>query len=134
MAETKFNGSDAEDEGLSDEDFLKNLIYPPVYIWTIVIVLNCSVLVSGLVGNALVTWSVFRNRSMWSATNMLVGNLAISDFFVLILCLPPTMVWDITETWFLGDTICKIVPYFQVSLYKENIKSLNFCEDRKRGY
>lgn len=119
---SKFNGSDGNCQNyscLSDEDFLKKILFPPIYIWIIEICLNSLVFSCGLVGNGVVVWSVIRNREMWTATNLLVVNLAISDFLVLFLCLPPTLVYDITETWFLGDTLCKIVPYFQVSLLKQ---------------
>lgn len=53
---------------------------------------------------------------MRTVTNIFIVNLAVADFFVILLCLPPTVVWDVTETWFLGETLCKVVPYFQVIL------------------
>lgn len=51
---------------------------------------------------------------MRTVTNIFIVNLAVADFFVILLCLPPTVVWDVTETWFLGETLCKVVIYFQV--------------------
>ena len=48
---------------------------------------------------------------------MFIVNLAIADFLVIFLCLPPTVLWDITETWFMGNTLCKIIPYFQVTRF-----------------
>lgn len=66
------------------------------------------------IGNALVCIAVYTNHSMRTVTNIFIVNLAVADFFVILLCLPPTVVWDVTETWFLGETLCKVVIYFQV--------------------
>lgn len=68
------------------------------------------------VGNALVCISVYSNYTMRTVTNIFIVNLAVADFFVILFCLPPTVVWDVTETWFLGESMCKVVLYFQVSL------------------
>uniref|UniRef100_A0A1B0CBY3 G-protein coupled receptors family 1 profile domain-containing protein n=2 Tax=Lutzomyia longipalpis TaxID=7200 RepID=A0A1B0CBY3_LUTLO len=68
-----------------------------------------------IVGNALVCIAVYTNHSMRTVTNIFIVNLAVADFFVILFCLPPTVVWDVTETWFMGKTMCKIVLYFQVS-------------------
>lgn len=66
------------------------------------------------IGNALVCLAVYSNQSMRTVTNIFIVNLAVADFFVIFLCLPPTVVWDVTETWFLGEVLCKVVIYFQV--------------------
>lgn len=66
------------------------------------------------IGNALVCLAVYTNHSMRTVTNIFIVNLAVADFFVILLCLPPTVVWDVTETWFLGEVLCKVVTYFQV--------------------
>lgn len=69
------------------------------------------------VGNALVCIAVYTNHSMRTVTNIFIVNLAVADFFVILFCLPPTVVWDVTETWFMGKAMCKVVSYFQVSLF-----------------
>jgi 7 transmembrane receptor (rhodopsin family) len=58
---------------------------------------------------------------MRTVTNIFIVNLAVADFFVILLCLPPTVVWDVTETWFLGEVPCKVVIYFQVSLHSSRL-------------
>lgn len=68
------------------------------------------------IGNALVCLAVYTNHSMRTVTNIFIVNLAVADFFVILLCLPPTVVWDVTETWFLGEVLCKVVIYFQVGV------------------
>ncbi|EJY57935.1 AAEL005310-PA, partial [Aedes aegypti] len=65
------------------------------------------------VGNALVCIAVYTNHSMRTVTNIFIVNLAVADFFVILFCLPPTVVWDVTETWFMGKAMCKVVIYFQ---------------------
>jgi hypothetical protein len=101
---------------MPDEDYLllmENHIFPTTYEW-LMIALNAVVFVVGLVGNALVCVAVYRNHSMRTVTNYFIVNLAVADFMVIFFCLPPTVVWDVTETWFLGTALCKIVVYFQV--------------------
>uniref|UniRef100_A0A182WCN7 G-protein coupled receptors family 1 profile domain-containing protein n=1 Tax=Anopheles minimus TaxID=112268 RepID=A0A182WCN7_9DIPT len=72
------------------------------------------------VGNALVCIAVYTNHTMRTVTNIFIVNLAVADFFVILFCLPPTVVWDVTETWFMGKAMCKVVIYFQRT-------SLNYC-------
>ena len=126
---------------LSDVDYLAEIeryIFPTQYEW-VLIALHCVVFVVGLVGNFLVCLAVYRNHTMRTVTNYFIGlclhfgnllfdfscspgriiltvNLAIADFLVILLCLPPTVLWDVTETWFMGSSLCKIVLYFQVDL------------------
>jgi hypothetical protein len=101
---------------VSDDDYIsliENHIFPTTYEW-VMIALHTVVFVVGLVGNALVCVAVYRNHSMRTVTNYFIVNLAVADFMVIFFCLPPTVVWDVTETWFLGTALCKIVVYFQV--------------------
>jgi len=60
--------------------------------------------------------SCFRNRTMRTVTNYFIVNLAVADFLVILICLPPTVLWDVTDTWFMGTLACKIVLYLQVSV------------------
>lgn len=104
------------------EDRLLAFIYPDHYEWAL-IVAHFIVFIMGLVGNALVCVAVFRNTSMRTVTNYFIVNLAVADFLVILICLPPTVIWDVTNTWFLGEALCKIVLYFQVSeLEKSSVK------------
>lgn len=66
------------------------------------------------IGNILVCIAVYANTSMRTITNIFIVNLAVADLLVIILCLPPSVVWDITETWFLGEAMCKVILYLQV--------------------
>lgn len=68
-------------------------------------------------GNALVCMAVYTNYTMRTVTNIFIVNLAVADFFVILFCLPPTVVWDVTKTWFMGEAMCKVVLYFQVRIH-----------------
>lgn len=83
-----------------------------------------TIFFSSQIGNALVCLAVYTNHSMRTVTNIFIVNLAVADFFVILLCLPPTVVWDVTETWFLGETLCKVVIYFQVRVNVSVISKL----------
>lgn len=96
------------------KQMLLEYIYPQFYEW-VLICIHTIVFIIGLVGNALVCVAVYRNHTMRTVTNYFIVNLAVADFMVILFCLPPTVVWDVTETWFLGDVLCKILLYFQVS-------------------
>ena len=104
---------------MSDADYISLMadhIFPTTYEW-VMIALHAVVFVVGLVGNALVCVAVYRNHSMRTVTNYFIVNLAVADFMVIFFCLPPTVVWDVTETWFLGTALCKVVVYFQVGKF-----------------
>lgn len=95
-------------------EMLNEYIFPQPYEW-VLIATHGIVFVIGLIGNALVCIAVFRNHSMRTVTNYFIVNLAVADFMVILICLPPTVLWDVTETWFFGTMMCRIVLYFQVS-------------------
>lgn len=95
-------------------DMLNDYIFPHPYEW-VLIATHAIVFVIGLIGNALVCIAVYRNHSMRTVTNYFIVNLAVADFMVILICLPPTVLWDVTETWFFGTAMCRIVLYLQVS-------------------
>lgn len=95
-------------------EMLNDYIFPQSYEW-VLIATHAIVFVIGLIGNALVCIAVYRNHSMRTVTNYFIVNLAVADFMVILICLPPTVLWDVTKTWFFGTVMCKVVLYFQVS-------------------
>ncbi|XP_018567596.1 orexin receptor type 2-like [Anoplophora glabripennis] len=112
-----FNGSfEEDDEDPTTEDFLE-FIYPKSWTWALIF-FHCIVFVVGLVGNCLVCVAVYRNHTMRTVTNYFIVNLAVADFLVILFCLPPSVVWDVTSTWWFGTAMCKIVLYLQILLSK----------------
>ncbi|KAI8489237.1 Orexin receptor type 2 [Branchiostoma belcheri] len=85
---------------------LWNSIYPKHYEWAL-IVGYILVFIFAILGNGLVCVVVARNSHMRTVTNYFIVNLSAGDLLVTIICLPPTLVVDIMETWFFGETMCK---------------------------
>ncbi|RUS77651.1 hypothetical protein EGW08_014594, partial [Elysia chlorotica] len=73
------------------------------------------VFVTGVSGNFLVCYAVWRNKYLRTITNCFLTNLAVADFLTIVFCLPPSFAQTIFETWFLGRALCKTITYLQVS-------------------
>ncbi|XP_075985380.1 orexin/Hypocretin receptor type 1-like isoform X2 [Anticarsia gemmatalis] len=113
---------------MSKEEYMEMLndyIFPQPYEW-VLIATHAIVFVIGLVGNALVCIAVYRNHSMRTVTNYFIVNLAVADFMVILICLPPTVLWDVTETWFFGTAMCRTVLYFQSVSVTVSVLTLTF--------
>jgi len=101
---------------ISDDDYIdkiRDYIFPSTFEW-IIVVLYAAVFIGGLAGNALVCIVVWKNTQMRTVTNLFIVNLSTADLLVVLICLPPTVVGDITETWFVGRAFCKLIHYLQV--------------------
>ncbi|XP_071119099.1 orexin receptor type 2-like [Haliotis cracherodii] len=99
----------------TDDDLLHAIysyIEPKPHEWVFT-ALYVIVFVLGLTGNFLVCYAVWKNRQLRTSTNLFLVNLAVADFLVITLCLPPSYIQSIWETWFLGDAMCRIVEYYQ---------------------
>ena len=94
-------------------DMLLAYIIPDPFEWAI-IGFYALVFIVGLMGNSLVCFAVWRNHHMRTVTNLFIVNLATADLLVILLCLPPTVLEDVTETWYMGNIMCKVVKYAQV--------------------
>lgn len=102
----------------TDEEFfliILDHIRPKYYQW-IYLVLFMIVFITGLVGNFLVCYSVWKNHSLKTVTNFFLVNLAAADFLVILVCLPATVINDTIQSWFLGAFMCKLTIYLQASI------------------
>lgn len=81
-----------------------------------IITLTVLIFLFGTIGNFFVCLSVYRNHQLRSVTNYFIVNLAFADFLVILICLPATVIWDLSLTWFFGTIACKSVMFLQVSL------------------
>ncbi|RUS70591.1 hypothetical protein EGW08_021647 [Elysia chlorotica] len=99
----------------SEEDYDAYILdhIKPKYYEIIFIILYFITFVVGLVGNALVCFAVWRNHNMRTVTNVFIVNLAVGDFLVILVCLPPTLILDVIESWFLDTGTCKCILYLQ---------------------
>ncbi|KAI8787361.1 orexin receptor type 2 [Biomphalaria glabrata] len=101
-----------------DDEHLLREIYAFIELtnleWVITVI-YALVFITGVVGNFLVGYAVWRNKYLRTITNFFLTNLAVADFLTIVFCLPPSFAQTILETWFLGNTMCKMVSYLQVS-------------------
>jgi hypothetical protein len=51
---------------------------------------------------------------MRTVTNYFIVNLSLADVLVTAICLPASLLVDITESWLFGPALCKVIPYLQV--------------------
>lgn len=106
-------------EQITDEEWYQEIlefVAPGLEHW-ILIGLFVVVFLLGISGNLLVCLAVWRNRNLRTLTNVHLVNLAVADFMVIAVCLPPTLLHDALESWFLGLVGCKIVTYLQVGFF-----------------
>lgn len=100
-----------------NDEFVYNF-EPNLFEWCLLI-FAFTIFVIGIIGNLLVIIVVVKNAHMRTITNIFIVNLAIGDFLVILICLPPSVITDIAGNWWFGETMCKIIPFVQVSsIYK----------------
>lgn len=100
------NGSQAGDNGtLPNEDHVDLRVYAIVVplIWGLLTLV-------GALGNAIVIYTLIRHGDK-NATNYFVINLAISDFFFLLIVVPLTATLYVLPEWVFGNGMCKITMY-----------------------
>lgn len=104
------------------------------FIATIVIgvVLACIMLVCGL-GNFIFIAMLTRYKKLRNLTNLLIANLAISDFIVAVICCPFLVDYYVAKrlSWDHGLVLCASVNYLRtVSLYVSTNALLAIAVDR----
>ncbi|XP_053497484.1 trace amine-associated receptor 13c-like [Ictalurus furcatus] len=77
---------------------------PAVYI--LLYVCSAAVVLLTVCGNLLIIISVLHFKQLHTATNMLVLSLAVSDFLVGALIMPPALMWTIESCWIFGRDFC----------------------------
>jgi neuropeptide Y receptor len=93
--------------------------------------LYAVVFILGLFGNSLVVFVVARNRSMQTATNLFIGNLAAADVMMCVLAVPFTPLSGLLRSWPFGEALCHIVPMtLGVSVYVSTLTSTAIAVNR----
>nr|4ZJ8_A Chain A, human OX1R fusion protein to P.abysii glycogen synthase [synthetic construct]4ZJC_A Chain A, human OX1R fusion protein to P.abysii glycogen synthase [synthetic construct] len=112
-----------------EDEFLRYLwrdyLYPKQYEW-VLIAAYVAVFVVALVGNTLVCLAVWRNHHMRTVTNYFIVNLSLADVLVTAICLPASLLVDITESWLFGHALCKVIPYLQAVSVSVAVLTLSF--------
>ncbi|XP_006638791.1 prokineticin receptor 1b [Lepisosteus oculatus] len=96
------------------------------------VVLICIMLVCGI-GNFLFIATLARYKKLRNLTNLLIANLAISDFIVAIVCCPFLVDYYVVKqlSWEHGLMLCASVNYLRtVSLYVSTNALLAIAVDR----
>ncbi|GFS01231.1 somatostatin receptor type 1 [Elysia marginata] len=115
------NGTGGNNTGYPDDNGLLTYICVSCYL------LICVV---GLVGNGLVIYVVLMYAKMKTVTNMYIFNLALSDFFFLIM-LPFLAATTIIEYWPFGFAMCKIYyVLYSINLFGGVFNLLLMSADR----
>ncbi|XP_071964211.1 orexin receptor type 2-like [Antedon mediterranea] len=120
------NYSTISDEYLADiMDTVRQKVHPGPFEWMI-ISSYIIVFLFSIIGNSLVCITVLQNEQMRTVTNMYIVNLSIADILVTVLCVPWTVTYEVTHTWFFGATACSIISYIQLVCVGVSIFTLTF--------
>ncbi|XP_022092808.1 rhodopsin, GQ-coupled-like isoform X2 [Acanthaster planci] len=68
--------------------------------------------VFGIAGNGVTLWIFVRTKSLRTAPNMLIVNLAFSDISMIITNFPLMFASTIYGKWLFGDLVCEIYAFF----------------------
>ena len=87
------------------EDHLKNR-----EAWLIILELTSAsvVTIAGLLGNIILCLAIYKVRAHRKIQNYYIVVLSISDFLIILLTVPPSLVAASLERWPFGETICQI--------------------------
>ncbi|XP_069126773.1 orexin receptor type 2-like [Argopecten irradians] len=103
---------------------IEGYIFPRPLEWAFIAVYGILFLF-GLIGNALVCYVIWHSHHMQTVVNIFIFNLAVADFLVIFFCLPTTMLADVTETWYFGEIMCKIIPFLQTTSVAVSVLTLS---------
>ncbi|XP_022255927.1 prolactin-releasing peptide receptor-like [Limulus polyphemus] len=89
------------------------------------------IFVTGICGNVLVCYVVFRNKSMQTVTNIFITNLALSDILLCTFAVTFTPLYIFLRQWIFGSVFCHLLTYVQgVSVYISAITLMSIAIDR----
>ncbi|XP_035277167.1 trace amine-associated receptor 1-like [Anguilla rostrata] len=101
------------------------IIYPTV-IRILLQIFFSVILVVTLCGNILVIISITHFKHLHTPTNYLILSLAVTDFLLGSVVMPPYMVRVIESCWYFGDVFCKIHMSADIILYLAAMLNLSF--------
>ncbi|XP_067136805.1 neuropeptide receptor 15-like [Centruroides vittatus] len=86
----------------------------------------------GIVGNLLVIYAILSDKRMRrSVTNLLLMNLAVSDFINMVVCIPDIIQFIENHGWRLGLPLCKVLRFTEVfALYASVMTLVSVCIER----
>lgn len=102
-----------------------------VGVQVVLILAYSAIILSGVTGNSLVIYVIYRFRNLRTVTNFFIGNLAVADLLVNMLCLPFTLVYTLLGEWKFGQVLCFMLPCAQgMAVYVSTITMNVIALDR----
>nr|ANO39126.1 GCR424 [Schmidtea mediterranea] len=83
------------------------IVYPPLLFILLVIILSVLVLWT-IIGNCLVLISLVKFKQLRSNSNILIGNLALSDILLALTVMPLAEMNDVLGYWTMGLVMCNV--------------------------
>lgn len=116
---------------------MTNITVPPEKVTTVGDIVGLSILffvigAVGAIGNFLVIFVIVTDRKMRSSvTNLFIMNLAVSDFIIMLICVPDFIQFMMDKGWQIGLPLCKTFRYIQcASLYASVMTLVSVCVER----
>ncbi|XP_059935620.1 neuropeptide Y receptor type 4-2 [Mesoplodon densirostris] len=78
----------------------------------------------GVLGNLCLICVTIRQKEKANVTNLLIANLAFSDFLMCLICQPLTAIYTLMDYWIFGEVLCKISAFIQCMSVTVSILSL----------
>lgn len=78
----------------------------------------------GVLGNLCLIYVTTRQKEKSNVTNLLIANLAFSDFLMCLICQPLTATYTIMDYWIFGEVLCKMLTFIQCMSVTVSILSL----------
>jgi hypothetical protein len=78
-----------------------------------IIICYSLIVIVSLIGNLLVCKVVFERKGSRTTTNLLIGNLAVSDLLMTVMNIPFNIARIVLDNWPFGETLCILVPFIQ---------------------
>ncbi|EHB05255.1 Neuropeptide Y receptor type 4 [Heterocephalus glaber] len=80
--------------------------------------------IMGVLGNLCLICVTMRQKEKSNVTNLLIANLAFSDFLMCLICQPLTVLYTIMDYWIFGEVLCKMSAFIQCMSVTVSILSL----------
>nr|XP_031830179.1 trissin receptor-like [Nomia melanderi] len=106
---------------LQNVSLIEDYIFDRTDVKVIFITLYTVVFVCCFFGNLMVIFVVSFSRRLRSITNFFLANLAVADFCVGVFCVYQTLTNYLTNSWQLGDLLCKVYMFVHALSYTASV-------------